>query len=854
MSQEVVPSVTGSSKWTIENETITSGGGDVAHNADGSKTITLAASGYISGIGMSFNISADCILPKIPRYATCTQSSTSKTETSINMKWTSDSTCDYAWYSINNGSSWTAIGSINASSGTYTIPNLTANTSYNIKTRIRRKDSQLTTDSSVLNISTYDYPKVSNAPSFLIGNNPTIGIYNPLARSCKIYFIGNNNTQKEIGTITTESISGIDTEIWKTWLYNSIPNSKTGNYQIRIVVESLSRDNNYTGSSYSIRDDGSELPNFNESNWSYIANLTSLTNNNQAVINGNSQITFTVNTQATSSFGATITGYIYKWGSKSSSNSSLTGGEGAILEVDAVDSRGLIKPTTKTLVSGTTYIPYTKPTLDYSSSYTHRTDGISTEVRITLRGNLSVVKFGESGINNRVYECKYRVYNYSTNTWTGPYTIPANNFTLTENGVYRLSNQLIHANGSSGGFTTGIRYGIEIILKDGNGLLATLTTSSLIQITDGKIAKDVFQDGNGDYHQGINGLADDDYTEKIYGDLDIHGDLYINEELFVQKLEELISSAESPIGTIIPFPETNIPSGYMLCDGRAISREDYSELFDLIGTTYGDGDGSTTFNLPNLKGKVLVGLDNNDNDFNTIGRTGGEKTHRHASGDLYANIGSPLANANALGFSATGWHGTNSTYSVGNTSSATANGHPKRSHDTSVGGTTAYSSSLQPYIVINYIIKVARGMATVPDSVIVTNADVLQINQNKNDITSLTSKVEGIERYSSNEVIVGKWINNENIYRKVINLGSLPNNSTKKVVSNISSNLRMVTRIYGMATSGDYNIPLPDVVPNSQGFNIRIAYEKSSDSIVITTTSDRSTYSAYGIIEYIKTS
>ena len=520
------PTVSGSSRWTIENETITSGGGDVAHNADGSKTINISAWGYINGIGLSFNISADCILPKIPRYATCTQSSTSKTETSISMKWTSDSTCDYVWYSTNNGSSWTAIGSVNATSGTYNIPNLTANTSYNIKTRVRRKDSQLTTDSSALTISTYDYPKVSNAPVFKIGDNPTIGIYNPLGRSCKIYLIGNDNNQKEIGTITTESISGINTAAWKTWLYNSIPNTKSGTYRIRIVVSALSRDNSFTGNSYSIRDDGSELPNFSESNWSYIANLTSLTNNNQAVINGNSQITFTVNTQATSSFGATITGYIYKWGSKSSTNGSVSSGEGSILEVDAVDSRGLIKPTTKTLVSGSTYIPYTKPTLDYSSSYTHRTDGIYTEVRITLRGNLSVIKFGESGINNAVYDCKYRVYNYSTNTWSGPYNIPANNFTLNENGVYRLSNQIIHANGTSGGFTTGVRYGIEIILKDGNGLLATLTTS-LIRITDGKIAKDVFQDGNGNYHQGINGLADENYANIIHGDENIDGALYI---------------------------------------------------------------------------------------------------------------------------------------------------------------------------------------------------------------------------------------------------------------------------------------------------------------------------------------
>lgn len=82
------------------------------------------------------------------------------------------------------------------------------------------------------------------------------------------------------------------------------------------------------------------------------------------------------------------------------------------------------------------------------------------------------------------------------------------------------------------------------------------------------------------------------------------------------------------------------------------------------------------------------------------GTSGGNTTHTHGAGSLYANIGSPSGNANALGFSAIGWHGTNSTYSVGNTASSTAGGHPGRSHDTSVGGTTGSGSSLPPYIVV----------------------------------------------------------------------------------------------------------------------------------------------------------
>lgn len=81
------------------------------------------------------------------------------------------------------------------------------------------------------------------------------------------------------------------------------------------------------------------------------------------------------------------------------------------------------------------------------------------------------------------------------------------------------------------------------------------------------------------------------------------------------------------------------------------------------------------------------------------GTNGGSTTHTHGAGDLYACIGSPSGNADALGFSAIGWHGRNSTYSVGGTTSAAA-GHPGRSHDTPVGGTTGSGSSLPPYIVV----------------------------------------------------------------------------------------------------------------------------------------------------------
>lgn len=69
------------------------------------------------------------------------------------------------------------------------------------------------------------------------------------------------------------------------------------------------------------------------------------------------------------------------------------------------------------------------------------------------------------------------------------------------------------------------------------------------------------------------------------------------------------------------------PEGYLLEDGSAVSRTTYAELFSVIGTTYGSGDGSTTFNLPDSRGRVTVNQNSSDTQFATIGAKYGEKTH-----------------------------------------------------------------------------------------------------------------------------------------------------------------------------------------------------------------------------------
>lgn len=75
-------------------------------------------------------------------------------------------------------------------------------------------------------------------------------------------------------------------------------------------------------------------------------------------------------------------------------------------------------------------------------------------------------------------------------------------------------------------------------------------------------------------------------------------------------LAPLIAMSQTPVGAIFAFPTPTPPTGYLACNGQAVSRTTYNSLFSLIGTMYGNGDGATTFNLPNYNGQFLRGWDN----------------------------------------------------------------------------------------------------------------------------------------------------------------------------------------------------------------------------------------------------
>lgn len=91
-----------------------------------------------------------------------------------------------------------------------------------------------------------------------------------------------------------------------------------------------------------------------------------------------------------------------------------------------------------------------------------------------------------------------------------------------------------------------------------------------------------------------------------------------------------------PTGTMLDFGGTVAPTGYLGCDGAAVSRTTYAALFTAIGTTWGAGDGSTTFNIPNAQRKTAVGSGGAGTGTlgNTVGSTGGEETHTQTINEM----------------------------------------------------------------------------------------------------------------------------------------------------------------------------------------------------------------------------
>ena len=163
-----------------------------------------------------------------------------------------------------------------------------------------------------------------------------------------------------------------------------------------------------------------------------------------------------------------------------------------------------------------------------------------------------------------------------------------------------------------------------------------------------------------------------------------------------------------PTGTVVPYAGTTAPSGWLFCDGAAVSRTGNSALFTVLGTTYGAGDGSTTFNVPDMGGRVPAGKETTATrltsgaggvDGGTLAATGGDQTHTLTEAQLPAHAHNMTISSRVFN---TGGSSDDNRLSRANTGGSAVTTNVGDTADTGSGNAHA---NVQPTIVLNYIIK-----------------------------------------------------------------------------------------------------------------------------------------------------
>ena len=387
---------------------IASGTYKMTMSNEGTKTFKATAEAGIYEVAVNSTGEGTWELPTINRYAKITNFVVEKVdETSVKFNWTADTTCDYAWYSTNNGSTWSGLANSNIVSG------LSANTSYNFKLRVRRKDSQLTTDSGTYKQTTYDYPHCNSTPDFIIGNKVNIGLYNPLGRNCTVTMLGADGSTIYNGNgWTGTSIGDFATDTIVQNLYKSIPSSQNGIYRITVTYGSSSR--GITGGTYKIR--GTEKPTIN--GFDYIdsnENTVAITGNNQHIIQNHSTLAVRFHKATAHNYASGISQYkiecngIVKTGNLEGSydlgiiNSSTN----VDLKLTATDSRGL--SSSKTIK--VTMLPYTTPNALVDLK---RKNNYEDETYLTVDGAVASL----NSKNKMTIQYRYAVVGGSYNSFT----------------------------------------------------------------------------------------------------------------------------------------------------------------------------------------------------------------------------------------------------------------------------------------------------------------------------------------------------------------------------------------------------------------------------------------------------
>ena len=434
------------------------------------------------------------------------------------------------------------VGTISSTSGTFT--GLTANKTY--YARANASNGTYRGYSGVLSTSTYQYPYVSavETSDLIIGNQQKLTLYNPLNRSVDIYMKKDNTSGTTLfsktGATTGTSYSFTPTA---STLYNSIPTSTSGSAVYYCVYSSQTVSTK--SGTYKVSGNNAQAPTFTDFNYKDTDSLASQLTGKNGVNNpgiliaglSNCEFTVTTNQKATSGYGATLDKYNFSWPNKAGTSANysssanvtriISDGDTNLISVSAYDKRGQYKTVSKTVTLIT-------PTNAIGEINTVRQNGVNATTYL----NGAIAYWAGDWANgssrpNKLLKVEYRI-NRTGNYYDITNAVTANSTAATSGKIKTLtlkSNVVqLHANGSSGGFTVGISYTVEVFVT--TGLNSTYVYENRqkiaeITITSGIFGMSRYKDGMGKYHYGFNGLPSSNVTVLVNGTLQTLGATYV---------------------------------------------------------------------------------------------------------------------------------------------------------------------------------------------------------------------------------------------------------------------------------------------------------------------------------------
>lgn len=365
--------------------------------------------------------------------------------TQVKVDWATANNCDYIWYSTNNGSDWTS-KYVNSSSGSFNISGLSPGTSYKFKLRVRRSDSQLTTDSGSVTQSTYPINTISSdVPNVSNGDSLSVTATNPSGASCRIRLetIINGET---VSRFTKTGTSAKFTVEELNSLLEYCTTSST--FTIRIVADTMNGDTigykSWKDATYKII--GSE-PTFSNFTFQDISSVTDITGDNQVLVKNKSvlKVIISADNKMVAKNNATPNRYDINCANRSATvnyaDTEVSAELGTIANtgiiscnVKAVDSRNLTTLVTKQIE----VVDYFTPTMVYSIG---RVNNFENNTLIKLNGSFAKVVV-DNEIKNTILSAKVR---YKVADDTSDYGSWQNiTFSVnSENGTYSCTDKTI---------------------------------------------------------------------------------------------------------------------------------------------------------------------------------------------------------------------------------------------------------------------------------------------------------------------------------------------------------------------------------------------------------------------------